>query len=120
MANISYKASMTMTNRYGWNGGNEYEDEGELNYSNTFYRKYDAQIGRFTGIDIRAEEQVYLNPYHFGANNPVLFNDPMGDKFGGRNGERQAQHIIHPLGNDPHGDFYSSPTGAEMPILAQK
>jgi RHS repeat-associated protein len=82
MANISYKASMTMTNRYGWNGGNEYEDEGELNYSNTFYRKYDAQIGRFTGIDILAEKFAFINPYQFGYCNPVMFNDPMGDEPG--------------------------------------
>ena len=56
MASISYKAASTLTNRYGWNGGNEYEAEGELNYSNTFYRKYDAQIGRFTGVDMLAEK----------------------------------------------------------------
>lgn len=79
MANISYKSASTLTNRYGWNGGNEYEDEGELNYSNTFYRKYDAQIGRFTGVDSKAEATVGLNPYHFGGDNPVMFNDPMGD-----------------------------------------
>jgi RHS repeat-associated protein len=79
MANISYRAASTLTNRYGWNGGNEYEDEGELNYSNTFYRKYDAQIGRFTGVDIRAEEAMFINPYQFGYNNPVMFNDPNGD-----------------------------------------
>ena len=69
-----------MTNRYGFNGGNEYEDEGELNYSNTFYRKYDAQIGRFTGIDMLAEQFAGINPYQFGFNNPVIFNDPMGDQ----------------------------------------
>jgi RHS repeat-associated protein len=79
MESISYRASMTMVNRFGWNGGNEYEDEGELNYSNTFYRKYDAQIGRFTGVDMRAEEFADVNPYQFGLNNPVMFNDPMGD-----------------------------------------
>jgi RHS repeat-associated protein len=67
-----------MVNRYGYNGGNEYEDEGELNYSNTFYRKYDAQIGRFTGIDILAEEFINLTPYNFGNGNPFLFNDPSG------------------------------------------
>jgi RHS repeat-associated protein len=83
MANISYRAASTLTNRYGWNGGNEYEDEGELNYSNTFYRKYDAQIGRFTGIDMYAEKYAGMNPYQFGANNPVMFNDPMGDKLTG-------------------------------------
>ena len=81
MTNISYRAASSMTNRYGYNGGNEYEDEGELNYSNTFYRKYDAQIGRFTGIDIKAEEFAGLTPYQFGGNNPVMFNDPKGDKL---------------------------------------
>jgi RHS repeat-associated protein len=100
MANISYKSASTITNRYGWNGGNEYEDEGELNYSNTFYRKYDAQIGRFTGVDMLAEKFVDLNPYQFGANNPVMFNDPMGDKFGGANGERLSQMNAHPLGRE--------------------
>ncbi len=70
-----------MTNRYGFNGGNEYEDEGELNYSNTFYRKYDAQIGRFTGVDMKSEMTVSLNPYHFGGDNPVMFNDPLGDRM---------------------------------------
>ncbi len=83
MASISYKAASTLTNRYGWNGGNEYEDEGELNYSNTFYRKYDAQIGRFTGVDMLAEKFAGINPYQFGANNPVMFNDPMGDRLKG-------------------------------------
>ncbi len=97
MASISYKASMTMTNRFGWNGGNEYEDEGELNYSNTFYRKYDAQIGRFTGVDMLAENFADLTPYQFGGNNPVMFNDPMGDKFGGKNGERLSQMNAHPI-----------------------
>jgi RHS repeat-associated protein len=79
MANISYRAASAMVSRYGYNGGNEYEDEGELNYSNTFYRKYDAQIGRFTGVDILAEAAAFINPYQYGYNNPVMFNDPNGD-----------------------------------------
>ncbi len=93
MASISYKASMTMTNSFGWNGGNEYEDEGELNYSNTFYRKYDAQIGRFTGVDMMAENFSGINPYQFGFNNPVMFNDPMGDKT--RALSQNERHPIH-------------------------
>ena len=79
MKNISYRSATTMVNRYKNNGGNEYEDEGELNYSNTFYRKYDAQIGRFTGVDMLAEEFADVNPYQYGGNNPVMFNDPDGD-----------------------------------------
>jgi RHS repeat-associated protein len=77
-----------LVNRYGFNGGNEYEDEGELNYSNTFYRKYDAQIGRFTGVDMLAEKFASINPYQFGFDNPVMFNDPLGDQSNG-NGRMQ-------------------------------
>jgi RHS repeat-associated protein len=108
MANISYRAASTLTNRYGWNGGNEYEDEGELNYSNTFYRKYDAQIGRFTGVDMLAEQFADLTPYQFGGNNPVLFNDPNGDAFGGARGERLSQMNAHPMGGE-YGWTYNLP-----------
>jgi RHS repeat-associated protein len=110
MANISYKASMTMTNRYGWNGGNEYEDEGELNYSNTFYRKYDAQIGRFTGIDMLAEKFAGINPYQFGNNNPVVFNDPMGDEA--RNGRMQKGKD-----GDYHPDWYNETLWGDDELL---
>jgi hypothetical protein len=30
-------------------------------------------------VDIKAEATVSLNPYQFGNNNPVIFNDPLGD-----------------------------------------
>ena len=106
MANISYRAANTFTTRYGWNGGNEYEDEGELNYSNTFYRKYDAQIGRFTGVDMKAEATVDLNPYHFGKGNPVMFNDPMGDLS-----QAEFNTIINTLWNSPFGGTWSSDGG---------
>ena len=95
-----------MTNRYGYNGGNEYEDEGELNYSNTFYRKYDAQIGRFTGVDMLAENFVSLNPYNYGNNNPVMFNDPTGAL-----NQLEFNHIINTLWNSPFGGTWSSEGG---------
>jgi RHS repeat-associated protein len=103
MANISYRAASVMVNRYGYNGGNEYEDEGELNYSNTFYRKYDAQIGRFTGVDMLAEKFNGINPYQFGFNNPVMFNDPMGDLT-----SAEFSTIINTLWNSPFGGTWSS------------
>jgi RHS repeat-associated protein len=104
MANISYRAASTLTNRYGWNGGNEYEDEGELNYSNTFYRKYDAQIGRFTGVDMYAESYAEMTPYQFGANNPVMFNDPMGDRL-----QKGEDGQYHP---DWYNDLMAGGSGA--------
>ena len=79
MKNISYRSAGTLQNRYKFNGGNEYEEEGELNYDATFYRKYDAQVGRFTGVDMYAEKFSFINPYQFGGDNPVMSNDPTGD-----------------------------------------
>jgi hypothetical protein len=49
-------------------------------------------------VDMKAEEFAYINPYQFGNDNPVMFNDPMGDKFGGRNGERGNQLQVHNWG----------------------
>jgi RHS repeat-associated protein len=86
MAAISSKALLKTTVPFKYNAGNELEEEGSLNYYNTFYRKYDAQLGRFTGIDIRAEESYGMSVYNYGANNPVLYNDPMGDKYKDHNG----------------------------------
>jgi RHS repeat-associated protein len=82
MAAISSKALLKTNVPFKYNAGNELEAEGSLNYYNTFYRKYDAQLGRFTGVDIRAEESYGMSVYNYGANNPVLYNDPMGDMFG--------------------------------------
>jgi RHS repeat-associated protein len=106
MANISYKASMTMVNRYGWNGGSEFEDEGELNYYETPYRKYDPQIGRFTGIDMLAEQFGGINPYQFGFCNPVMFNDPTGALT-----TAEFNNIISSLWNSPFGGTWSSDGG---------
>ncbi len=76
MAAISDKALKKSNTPYKYDGGVELEEE--LNYYNTFFRKYDAQIGRFTGVDILSELVVGLTPYQFGGNNPVVFNDPTG------------------------------------------
>jgi len=79
MSAISSKAILKTTDPYKYNAGSELEEE--LNYYNTFYRKYDAQIGRFTGVDILSESTVGLSPFQFGNNNAVMFNDPTGAKF---------------------------------------
>ena len=69
MAGISSKAALSSLSAYKYNAGSELEDEGGLNYYNTFYRKYDAQIGRFTGVDVMAESFAGLTPFQFGNNN---------------------------------------------------
>ncbi len=96
MAAISSKALLKTVTPYKYNGGNELEEEGSLNYYNTFYRKYDAQIGRFTGVDIRSEESYGMSVYNFGANNPIYFNDPLGD----------MNKSPFRLQKDPNGEYH--------------
>jgi RHS repeat-associated protein len=78
MAGISDKALNKLSSQNKFNGGVELEEEFGVNLYNTFFRQYDPQLGRFSGVDILGEVTYDLNPYHFGGNNPILFNDPTG------------------------------------------
>ena len=65
-----------------YNGGSELEDEllgAEGGNYATFYRRYDATLGRFLGVDPLADAYANLSTYHFALNDPVNFNDPNGD-----------------------------------------
>jgi len=101
MSPISSKALLKTTDPYKYNAGSELEEE--LGYYNTFFRKYDAQIGRFTGVDVRSEESAGMSVYNFAANNPIMFNDPLGDKY-----THMDSH-----GNKWHGRYILAGTAAE-------
>ncbi len=77
MAGISSKAFGVLPSQYMFNGGVELEEETQL--YNTFYRQYDPQLGRFSGVDILSEETAFLSVYNFALNNPVSFLDKRGD-----------------------------------------
>jgi RHS repeat-associated protein len=86
MAGISDKALKTpyAENKYRFNGGNElqnkeFTDGSGLELYDATHRMYDAQIGRFWQIDPLPEFNIDLSPYSFSNNNPILFNDPLGD-----------------------------------------
>ena len=100
MAAISDKAIKKNTTPYKYNAGSELEEE--LNYYSTFYRKYDAQIGRFTGVDILSESSAGLTPYQFGGNNPVMYNDPSGAKETVQDYSAQWSIILENLFSDEH------------------
>ncbi len=70
-------------NKKLYNAGSEWQDEfgGVIDYYSTFFREYDPVIGRFNSVDPKAEMTVELSIYHYSGNNPVNFNDPMGDWF---------------------------------------
>ncbi|MBK8786991.1 MAG: hypothetical protein IPN43_10985 [Chitinophagaceae bacterium] len=71
----------TNPNKKLYNAGSEWQDdiEGLADYYSTFYREYDPIIGRFNGVDPMSESFESWTTYHYSYNNPVNFNDPMGD-----------------------------------------
>jgi len=86
MAGISDKAlkSQYHENKYKFNGGNElqnkeFSDGSGLEVYDATHRMYDPQIGRFFQIDHLPEFNVDLSPYSFANNDPISFNDPLGD-----------------------------------------
>jgi RHS repeat-associated protein len=50
----------------------------DIGLDETDFRRYDANLGRFTGVDALAEMYQPLTPYQYAANNPLMFNDPSG------------------------------------------
>ena len=62
------------------------ERQVELNLDFTKRRLYDYNLGRFTSIDPLADQlgQERWNPYHYGLNNPLRYNDPYGEGPGDR------------------------------------
>lgn len=65
------------SNRYLYNGGNELNENS--GWYETFFRGYDPALGRFMQVDPLAGSFASNSPYHFANNNPLLFNDVMGD-----------------------------------------
>lgn len=74
----------TDPNQHLYNAGSEFQND-LLNqmpgYLSTFFREYDPAIMRFTGVDVMAEKYHSLNSYHYGNNNPVMYNDPTGAEY---------------------------------------
>ncbi|GGD45914.1 hypothetical protein GCM10011514_07380 [Emticicia aquatilis] len=64
---------------FQFNGGAEksLSPEGIAEYE-TDFRLFDPQIGRFKAVDPLAAMTSSINPFQFGFNNPVMFNDPSG------------------------------------------
>jgi RHS repeat-associated protein len=81
MAGISDKAMNKLDSKNKFNGGVELEEDYGVNLYYTDSRNYDPQLGRFMGVDALSEQTAGLSAYHYGANNPLLFNDPSGAKF---------------------------------------
>ena len=99
MKGISAAAATTAANRYKFNAGTELEERFNIDYYETPLRRYDAQVGRFTGVDMLAEMYANITPYQFGANNPISMNDPTGLWVDGAGSEVKNRSEKGPDGN---------------------
>jgi RHS repeat-associated protein len=75
----------TAANKNLYNGGSEWQNDfGDLpDLQQTFYRMYDAALGRFVAADPMAEASESMTVYQYALNSPLIFNDPLGDKAAG-------------------------------------
>lgn len=78
MKALSSLAALKPQTTYKYNAGTNLESDFDVDYYETYFRNYDPQIGRFTGIDALSEETMSMTTYQFGADNPVILNDPDG------------------------------------------
>jgi len=71
----------TTDNKQLYNGGSEWQNDFSNlpDYYQTFYRNYDAALGRFVGVDPMAEGTESMTTYHYAGNNPIMYNDPLGN-----------------------------------------
>jgi RHS repeat-associated protein len=68
--------------RYGWNKGSEKDDEitGITgSHITTYFREYDNRLGRTWSRD--PQVIPWQTPYSSMNNNPIAYNDPLGDKI---------------------------------------
>ncbi|KOF04082.1 hypothetical protein OB69_03595 [Roseivirga seohaensis subsp. aquiponti] len=79
IAALSSTAPLNKPNKFKLSG-NEEQTEFDLNVYDFNARTYDPVLGRFMQIDIMAdvEHSIGMTPYHYVANNPTRFIDPLG------------------------------------------
>ncbi|MFV0546126.1 MAG: RHS repeat-associated core domain-containing protein, partial [Bacteroides sp.] len=81
---------------YKYNG-KEFDGERGLNVYDYSARYMDPALGRFMTVDPMAEKYPSLTPYHYCANNPLIFIDPDGRKIVLAGTQAQMQQTLATL-----------------------
>ena len=61
--------------------GKEKQEEFGLNWLDYGARNYDAAVGRWNGIDVKAEKYYDITPYAYAGNMPTIAIDPNGEEI---------------------------------------
>lgn len=95
-------------NKHLYNGGSEWQNDfGSLpDYYQTFYRNYDAALMQFISVDPRPESTESMSTYQYASNNPVMFNDPLGDMT-----RAEFNTIVNNLAGKEYGGSWSETGG---------
>lgn len=75
---LSSTAPLSQPNQFKFNAGSELNPDFDINWYETPFRGYDAQLGKFMQVDPLADIITGITPYNYAYNNPIMFNDPMG------------------------------------------
>jgi RHS repeat-associated protein len=85
MSGISYKAAGTLKKGVGFGGkelnNSEFSDGSGLEEYDFGARFYNQQIGRWHNIDALADKYMFLSPFSYTGDNPIVFYDPDGKKI---------------------------------------
>ncbi|MFM7430999.1 MAG: RHS repeat-associated core domain-containing protein, partial [Flammeovirgaceae bacterium] len=105
----SYSRENTTPQDYKYNGKEEQTELG-LGWLDYGARMYQPELGRFFTQDRFADKYLDLTPYHYGANNPIFFNDINGDSLI-VSGEQSAIDKFIATSNAGLGGFYKTTVG---------
>ncbi len=107
---LKSQAGTVTPNAYKYNSGTELTKDLDVDYYETYLRQFDAQVGRFTGVDVLSEATFSTSVYAYAANDPIYFNDPSGALKTG-DGDDDPGYGWNMLGVEILGEWGSSGGG---------
>jgi RHS repeat-associated protein len=92
--------------RYGYQGSERVDEvAGSGNHYTTFYRGLDVRLGKWWSPDPKSRLTPWESPYSSMGNNPIWFNDPLGDIFKIGSKDKQAKSDVQSLAKKKNQDY---------------